>query len=286
MSRAHLKIIGACLAATTLAACEDAGNFNLGDVFQPKAQSQSATSAGDAVETVERDIEAPDVFEATEPGLWDGRPSLGGVWVAHPDVVDPERVIIRNTANDKFVVGALFRREREIPGPRLQISSDAAEALGVLAGAPAPLSVVALRKEIVAVEPEPVETDQVAAPAEVETAELDPIAGAAAVLAEDGAEAASVATSAAPAPKPAPRVASGLTKPFLQIGIFSVESNAKRSADLLSGAGLLPTIKPGEKDGKPFWRVVVGPARDASERKILLDKIKDVGFTDAYAVTN
>ena len=42
---------------------------------------------------VERDVEAPGVFQVTEAGLWDGRPSLGGVWVAHPDVTEPERVI-------------------------------------------------------------------------------------------------------------------------------------------------------------------------------------------------
>lgn len=91
------------------------------------------------------DIEAPDIFQLTEPGLWDGRPSLGGVWVAHPDTDTPERVIIRNEDNGQSVTGALFRRERDIPGPRLQVSSDAAEALGMLAGAPAELSVTALR---------------------------------------------------------------------------------------------------------------------------------------------
>ena len=87
----------------------------------------------DATELVERDVEAPEVFQVTEPGLWDGRPSLGGVWVAHPDVTEPERVIVRNEANGKFVIGALFRRERDIPGPRMQASSDAAAALGMLA---------------------------------------------------------------------------------------------------------------------------------------------------------
>jgi rare lipoprotein A len=80
-------------------------------------------------------------------GLWDGRPSLGGVWVAHPDATDPERVMIRNTETGSFVIGALFRRERENPGPRFQISSDAAAALDILAGAPTELQVIALRRE-------------------------------------------------------------------------------------------------------------------------------------------
>ncbi|MEI2707315.1 MAG: hypothetical protein V9E89_19220 [Ilumatobacteraceae bacterium] len=96
---------------------------------------------------MDRDVEAPNVFQVTEEALWDGRPSLGGVWVASPDTKDPERVIMRNPANGKFVIGALFRRERDNPGPKLQISSDAAAALGMLAGAPAKLSITALRRE-------------------------------------------------------------------------------------------------------------------------------------------
>ena len=75
------------------------------------------------------------------------RPSLGGVWVAHADATDPERVIIRNTETGRFVIGALFRRERENPGPPVQISSDAAAALDILAGAPTTVQVIALRRE-------------------------------------------------------------------------------------------------------------------------------------------
>lgn len=91
------------------------------------------------------DVVAPEVFQATEAGLWDGRPSLGGIWVAHPDVTDPEKVLIRNAANGQSVIGALFRRERAMPGPRIQVSSEAAAELGMLAGAPVELSVTALR---------------------------------------------------------------------------------------------------------------------------------------------
>ncbi len=278
MRRAFRSIYFPPLMVLWLGACSETGGFDLGAAFAPKPSDPA--SAGATVETIERDVEAPDVFEATEPGLWDGRPSLGGVWVAHPDVQEPERVLIRNTSNDKFVVGALFRREREIPGPRLQISSDAAEALGILAGAPAPLSVVALRKEIVAVEPEaPEEATALDAPTEIETAALDPIESAASVLAEAPATPPAAATATAPS-------ASGLAKPFIQIGIFSVKANADRTAQQMRGAGLLPTIKPGERSGKPFWRVVVGPATSARERDILLKQVKDQGFADAYVVSN
>ncbi len=114
--------------------------------------SGDAQDAATAPATAERlkpgtEVEAPEVFQANESALWDGRPSLGGIWVASPDVVDPERVVMFNPATGKSVKGALFRRERDNPGPRLQLSSDAAEALGVLAGMPTEIQVTALRKQ-------------------------------------------------------------------------------------------------------------------------------------------
>ncbi|MFL4471609.1 SPOR domain-containing protein [Tateyamaria armeniaca] len=281
------------MALGLLAGCDESGQFVAMQAFKPNTQTEGTPEPGAPIKTVERDVEAPDVFSANEAGLWDGRPSLGGVWVAHPDVTEPERVIIRNSDNDKFVVGALFRRERDIPGPRLQISSDAAEALGMLAGAPAELNVTALRKEEVSVEPEvaPLETEAVAAPAEITATPLDPIESAAAAI---DAPAPVIQPAAAATPEPIPVAAaaparaatSGLSKPFIQIGIFSVEANATRTAKQMRSAGIIPTVKTFDRDGKPFWRVVVGPAATSDERSDLLAKIKTEGFTDAYAVSN
>jgi hypothetical protein len=107
-------------------------------------------AAPGASRSTTREVEAPEIFQATDSALWDGRPSLGGIWVASPDVTNPERVVMVNPATGKTVTGALFRRERENPGPKLQISSDAAEALGILAGQPTTLRVTALRKQEVA----------------------------------------------------------------------------------------------------------------------------------------
>lgn len=284
-----LKLASGMVALSLLAGCEDAGSFSFKDVFTPKPDTTEEAVAVDPAATVtERDVEAPEVFSATEAGLWDGRPSLGGVWVAHPDVKEPERVIIRNQTNDQFVVGALFRRERDIPGPRLQISSDAAEALGMLAGAPVDLDVTALRKETVEQAP-PAAEEPIAEPADISETSLDPIAAAgAAIDASDP----TPATPAAAAPAPsAPVIESSLPKstlkkPFIQIGIFSQEANAERAAKQMRGAGLIPTVKQQEAGGKPFWRVVVGPASTTSEQKKLLSTIKGEGFSDAYAVTN
>ncbi|MGR3271793.1 SPOR domain-containing protein [Thalassococcus profundi] len=281
----------------TLSACEDG---NLPGFLQPRDRDAAASEpASRAARTVERDIEAPEVFQATEAGLWDGRPSLGGVWAAHPDVQDPERVIIRNEQNGQFVIGALFRRERETPGPRLQISSDAAAALGMLAGQPTNLNVVALRREE-ATEDAPAEapapdgtTGTLAAPTDISSGTLDPASVGAAAAIEAAPETPSA--SAAPAPTPvaaAPKppasapAASALSRPYLQIGIFSVEANANNTATAMRQAGMVPTVKKQSSSGKTFWRVLVGPAQTESERDTLLAKIKSSGFTDAYAVSD
>jgi cell division septation protein DedD len=281
--RRPIFLTGMALSLGLLAACDENGKFAM-----PGGGAAGAEAAsGGSTKLVERDVEAPDVFSVTDQGLWDGRPSLGGVWVAHPDVTEPERVIIRNEANQKFVIGALFRRERDLPGPPLQISSDAAAALGILAGAPAPLNVTALRREEAQAPAEPdVAEGALPAPSDIEATTLDPIASAGAAI--DAADPTPVATPPAPAPKPAApaRTASSLSKPFVQIGIFSVEANAERAAKQMRGAGMLPTVKRSEINGKPFWRVVVGPATSQSELNTLLQSIKSEGFSDAYAVSS
>lgn len=275
----------ALLGAMALAGCgEDGANGAFG-FLKPKEDAEEAAGRQDSSTTklVERDVEAPEVFQVTDSGLWDGRPSLGGVWVAHPDVKEPERVIIRNTRNSKFVIGALFRRERDNPGPVLQVSSDAAAALGMLAGAPAELNVTALRREEAPVSEDMAEAPaaDLAAPDAVEETALDPVQATAAT-AIDAAE----TEAPAPPPKPKPTQTSSLDKPYIQIGIFSVEQNARNTAESMRQNGMLPTVKKQSAQGKTFWRVIVGPAATKSERSALLRKIRGVGFADAYPVTN
>jgi cell division septation protein DedD len=206
-------------------------------------------------------------------------------------VKNPERVVIRNLANNKTVIGALFRRERDNPGPKLQLSSDAAQTLGLIAGQPTKMSVVALRTEAVPVaQPavsKPAGTETLPAPDAIEAKPLDPIDKAKAALDKTAAN----IPAAAPAPKPTPaaapaRKSSGLSKPFIQIGIFSVKANADNTATSLRGIGILPAVKQGSSQGKKFWRVIVGPSGSSSERATLLKKVKQLGFNDAYFVTN
>ncbi|MDP2740521.1 MAG: SPOR domain-containing protein [Pseudorhodobacter sp.] len=264
----------AAVAAVGLSGCAEGTN-----PFAPKDPTvddpaQAATPAT-SVRLVDRDVEAPDVFQVTDAALWDGRPSLGGVWVASPDVVDPERVILRNPANGKFVIGALFRRERDNPGPKLQISSDAAAALGLLAGQPGTINVTALRREEA-----PTTAPDASAPI-LDAAETVPNAAPDAAAVAGAAIAAIDAT--APAAKPATAspaaTGGGLT---IQIGIFSVEANAKRAADTLTKAGIAAEVRPGKTQGKAFWSVV---AKGSGDKAALLAKVKGLGFTDAYFVT-
>lgn len=402
----HILFISASILTLSVSGCMEGSDSKEDAAGEATAFSERPSSG----RLVERDVEAPEVFQTTDQGLWDGRPSLGGVWVAYPDVTDPERVIIRNDSNGKFVIGALFKREREHPGPKLQVSSDAAAALGMLAGAPTTLDVTALRREepapvaeepvadaqedalpeaVVAataatgatvaaaddavadaadvVEPanatetasaagdviepaekkrgwnpfrrkpkeaEPVVTDEVSSVAEVaseavEPAEImeattevaalsDPEIVAPATPAKkqrwnpfkrkqkDAVTAAAVTTGALatgevtsqslgaaprviadePAAAPEARMtSSNLDKPFVQIGIFSVESNANNTATALRQNGVVPQVYMQESSGKTFWRVVAGPANTKVDRAALIKKVKGMGFSDAYAVS-
>jgi hypothetical protein len=252
---------------------------------EPSAPILAPARTSRSTRLVDRDVEAPEIFQTSDTALWDGRPSLGGVWVASPDATDPERVILRNPANGQFVIGALFRRERDNPGPKLQISSDAADALGALAGQPIEISVTALRREEA-----PEAAPSVAAPV-LDTAETldasagtdDIAAGAAAALDRTAA----TAPATAPAPTPAPSPASAAAAPAggdirIQVGIFSVEANATRAASTLSSAGVAATIRKESSQGKDFWSVV---ASGSGNRNALLQKVKGAGFADAYVLS-
>ena len=242
------KVVLACSAAVFLAACEEGANFNLFENLKAKGDSADGVDAA-APEaqgtTIEREVEAPEIFQSQESALWDGRPSLGGIWVAHPNVTDPQRVMIRNLDNGKFVIGALFRRERENPGPRLQVSSDAAAELGLLAGSPVQFSVVALKRETIVIEPE-IEMAEPANPdGEIEATSLASMAASAIEEATEGTASASTSASAAtatPAPRPAASSSSKLEKPFIQIGIYSVEANANQTAELLRASGVVTSF--------------------------------------------
>ncbi|MDJ0638613.1 MAG: SPOR domain-containing protein [Paracoccaceae bacterium] len=325
-----------------LSACEE--GLNLGASETDAEQASAPTAKGGVA-----DVKRPDIFSTRELALWDGRPSLGGIWVAHPDVTEPERAILTNESNGQSIAGALFRRERGSPGPKLQLSSDAAAALNVLAGQPTELSVVVVRQEEIEIEETPpVISDET--PGEETTSEdtdgdgdAATAAGAAAAgaaaaetkprgnflerlfgrrkpaqapLGDEGAPAGDPTADSAGAPtvetqtldpvttgaaaaiaraeaddKPQPRpslanASSELNNPFVQVGLFSVEENAANASLALREAGIVPTVLQGDRDGTPFWRVVVGPVTSADEQAAVLGQVRQLGYGDAFLSPN
>ncbi len=191
------QLVTLTLATALLAGCEDGmAGFGAKTTNGGAVELVDATASPKPQKPSKNDVESPDIFSTTGEALWDGRPSLGGIWVAAPDAVNPERVIIRNSENGKSVTGALFRRERENPGPPLQISSDAAAALGLLAGQPGTISVVALSRA----KPEPTPAAEEPAVAVDAAVEQDPTTPA---VATDVGAVASAAIDAAESLEPA-----------------------------------------------------------------------------------
>lgn len=299
------RFMVAIAAVVSLSACQ----MNLPS-RKDKAPQPNTTEVG-AQAGVAHDVEAPELFKKADKALWDGRPSLGGVWVADTSVKEPQRVVMRNTANGRSVMGALFRREIDNPGPPLQLSADAAEALGILAGQPTLVEVVALKtvqpeappapaptaKPDSKVKPAPKPTEAIAAAA---AAAIDKAADPKTTDKDKAAKSSDATTKAAPkaasskepvtsAPLsaiPAPAVpAATMKQPFIQAGIFSVEANANQAAAKLAKAGL-PALVRGEQGTKPYWRVIVGPAANQAERDALAAKLKGLGYADAYPVKN
>jgi hypothetical protein len=277
-----LRSFCAACALVLLSACGDIG-FPLGPAGSGDRTGDVPAQVG-ATRLVERDVEAPDIFQVTEEGLWDGRPSMGGVWVAHPAARDPERVIIRNEENGRFVIGALFRRDTGNSGPAMMLSSDAAAALNILAGDPTIVQVTALRREPLSETTSPAdgaETIQAAAPPG------DPTAAAAAALARDEVVAGIAASDAAVRTISGARSPTGgaLDRPYLQIGIFSERENAASAEAALRDAGLVSTLHEQTANDRRVWRVVAGPARTTDERDAMLRTVRGLGFADAFAVS-
>ena len=183
-------------------------------------------------------------------------------------------------------------------------SNDAANALGMLAGAPGALNVTALRRQEVPIADEtPMLAEGPASPLEapetIETATLnDPVELASAALdaasvtpppAKPANTVTNVVPTSAPvtsAPAATPPTGYQLDKPFVQIGLFSVEDNANRNGTALRNAGIVPAILKEESNGKVYWRVLAGPAPNNAESKALLAKVKKLGYSDAYFVKN
>jgi cell division septation protein DedD len=214
------------------------------------------------IEFKENDVEAPEVFNAEGLAFWDGQSSLGGVWISQPGIEQPTRVIIKDKYNGKSVIGAIFNRSGNPEETRMLLSSEAAESLGIATNENRIVSVTALRalKTV----------NSVKKKSEKQVANTDPAA-----LESVGSVDSSYQNSES----------ISLAKPFIQVGIFSVEQNARNTAEVMHQLKIKPSVKKQSSQDKTFWRVIVGPAATANERSTLLQKVKAVGFGDAYAVS-
>jgi cell division septation protein DedD len=279
---------------------------------------------------------------------------LGGIWVALPDFEHPTRVVIRNTENGRSVVGVIYRDDLNRPGPKLQVSSDAAVALKMVAGQPAILDIVALVStppptaapqdraedsgDAAGSEANRTATDSPSAATTDGATDGTAVAGAvaagssgtaiAAQSAADDAAAIAIAETAAAAISqsqtvdaaraddtdtantgtgntgtgntgqstadqsptgnnaPATATAQSPSNPYVQIGLFSIEDNARKIADQLSAKNLPARVTKTNSNDKVYWRVVVGPASDATTLKSNLTQVKQMGFSDAYLTRN
>lgn len=241
MARAVLRDMIFGLAATgLLIGCVEGGG-------KTADGSASGMVAAPGKKSGAKDIEAPEVFQTTDSALWDGRPSLGGIWVASPEVTNPEHVLMFNPATGKSITGALFKRERDNPGPKLQLSSDAAEALGILAGQPTEIRVTALRKE------------EVAAPAAAAPAATDPAA--------KDAGAAAIASAALDAVDTGKKTDNSSGKPAKSGDATAAAAAAGTAAVVAEGAADGAAAVVDEKPKKKTWKERRAEAKAAREAK-------------------
>lgn len=244
-------LIKISLVSFLIVGCQSSSNEIVGNSLKPLG-----------IEFKENDVEAPEVFNAEGLAFWDGQSSLGGVWISQPGIEQPTRVIIKDKYNGKSVIGAIFNRSGNPEETRMLLSSEAAESLGIATNENRIVSVTALRAL------KTVNSDK--KKSEKQVANTDPAA-----LENVGSVDSSYQNSES----------ISLAKPFIQVGIFSVEQNARNTAEVMHQLKIKPSVKKQSSQDKTFWRVIVGPAATANERSTLLQKVKAVGFGDAYAVS-
>ena len=234
-----------------LAGCQSASNEIVGKSSKPLG-----------IEFKENDVEAPEIFNAEGLAYWDGQSSLGGVWITHPNIDQPTRVLIKDKYGNKSVIGAIFNRSSDADEKRMLLSSEAAASLGIEANENRIISVTALRalKTVKSIKNK------------TKIANI-----------ETGATSEEIIKKESMTSQNTPAI--DLAKPYIQVGIFSIEQNARNTAEVMHQLNIRPTVKKQTSRNKTFWRVIVGPAGTKNERSTLLQKVKAVGFGDAYAVS-
>ncbi|WP_316014947.1 SPOR domain-containing protein [Roseobacter sp. HKCCA0434] len=268
--------VAAAVAVVALSGCEQmaASGPAATPAAAPASTPQQMSSAGL--------VPRPDVFAQRALGAWDGGPSLGGPWIAHPAATGAERVDVTDVDTGRSITAALFRRGSDQAGPPFQISADAAVALGIQPGVPVELDVVALRPGTVveatapasepAADPDPAAEDVV----EATPPQTPPVA----IAQEPAAPPVAVAPQpVVPAPAATPPAAP-IDRPFVQVGTFGVAQNAEALAAELERDGLTVRLVPSGN----LTRVLVGPAASEAERDAVQARLREMGFADTLPV--
>ena len=135
-ARLFRLIAGTAILATTACAEVEFGsevykNFTRTD--GPPAQPVISSSA--RPDAIDPSLHAdPEAFHATGLALWDGERTLAGIWIAHSLAQVARRVRVTNNETGTRVDAAMFRRDPNLSGPRIIVSSEAAEHLGLSPG--------------------------------------------------------------------------------------------------------------------------------------------------------
>lgn len=102
------------------------------------------------------------------------------------------------------------------------------------------------------------------------------------VRAVDGSGAAAIAAMAPPAGSLGSPAPAKFDELYVQAGAFSEPANAERLLERLRAAGLgVAFVRRDEVDGRPLYRVRVGPVPSVAEFDRLVEKLRGVGITDA-----
>lgn len=192
---------------------------------------------------------APEMLRLSGTAVWDGRPTLGGLWIARPGA-ESHRVLVETRSGS----AAAMLLPNMSGDRRFQLSSDLAGVLGVSAAREMPVRVTALV-----------------------TADT----GVAAISGPSSATApAVISPGTAKEERSGPPGAGG--RQAIQVAVFGVEANARAAREKLAEAGLRADIRA----SGAVWRVTIplaGAARDGAPGEVLA-KVKRLGFADAYAV--
>ena len=183
----------------------------------------------------------PEAFHAAGLAVWDGAPTLPGIWIAHPMAQTARRVRLTNDETGVRVDAAMFRRDPNLSGPRIVISSEAAERLGLEPGQGTRITIEGLAYRVDA--------------------------------------GATVAGLPAPAPNAAGEITDG--RHFIQAGVFGQPGNAARLVERLRAAELPVTGLPLTVGERQVTRVLVGPYRTIAERDTALETVRTLGPADA-----